>query len=267
MIIWIASYPKSGNTWIRLFFKKYLEHIDHNFHLGHFPDLSQSKNLQINYENFDNIIKNWSSLQSLQNLNSKINLIKTHNALCTIGKYKFTDKTNTLGVIYLVRDPRDVLVSYAHHLGQTHQQVLRNMLSSNFVEKATFEGKLFRRSLLGKWSDNYNSWKSNKNWDVLIVKYEDLVQKTELEFLRILNFLKKIDGIEINKEKLRKSIDETSFEKLKKDEKDKGFKEATTHGVFFRKGIVGDWKNSLDDSIYKVLEKEFEIEMKELNYI
>ena len=267
MIIWLASYPKSGNTWLRLFLKKYLENMDHNFYLGHFPDFHQSKHLQIDYRNFENPIKNWSTLQSLQNLNSKINLIKTHNALCKIGKYEFTDKTNTLGVIYLVRDPRDVLVSYAHHLGQTHQQVLKIMLTSNFVEEDTFEGKIFKRSLLGKWSDNYNSWKSCKNWEVLIVKYEDLIQKTESEFLRILNFLKKINGIEINEEKLKESIDETSFEKLKKNEKEKGFEEASTHGVFFRKGIVGDWKNNLDDTIYKVLEKEFEIEMEELGYL
>ena len=267
MIVWIASYPKSGNTWVRLFLKKYLKHIDHNFHLGNFPDVNQFENLQINYENFDDIIKNWSALQSIQNLNSKINLIKTHNALCTIGKYKFTDKTNTLGAIYLVRDPRDVLVSYAHHLGQTHQQVLRGMLDSYNGEQANFKGKDFRRSLLGKWSDHYNSWKSYKDREVLIVKYEDLVQKTELEFSRILNFLKKIDGIKIDNEKLKMTIDETSFQNLRKNEKEKGFNEATKHGVFFRKGIVGDWKNNLDDTIYKALEKEFEIEMKELNYI
>jgi hypothetical protein len=102
---------------------------------------------------------------------------------------------------------------------------------------------------------------------VLIVKYEDLVQKTELEFSRILNFLKKIDGIKIDNEKLKMTIDETSFQNLRKNEKEKGFNEATKHGVFFRKGIVGDWKNNLDDTIYKALEKEFEIEMKELNYI
>ena len=183
--------------------------------------------MQINYENFDDIIKNWSALQSIQNLNSKINLIKTHNALCTIGKYKFTDKTNTLGAIYLVRDPRDVLVSYAH------QQVLRGMLDSYNGEQANFKGKDFRRSLLGKWSDHYNSWKSYKDREVLIVKYEDLVQKTELEFSRILNFLKKIDGIKIDNEKLKMTIDETSFQNLRKNEKEKGFNEATKHGVFF----------------------------------
>ena len=179
----------------------------------------------------------------------------------------FTDKNNTLGVIYLVRDPRDVLVSYAHHLGQTHHQVLKGMLNSQNSELSEFNGKPFRKSLMGRWSDHYNSWKSYKDRNVLIVKYEDLIQNKEDEFLRILNYLNITDGVNVDDKKLMQSIDETSFDRLSKKEKETGFNEASKHGFFFRKGKVGDWKNNLDVSISKTLEKEFEIEMKELKYI
>jgi len=267
MIIWIASYPKSGNTWVRLFLKSYFNLKDDNFITKGFPIESYFKRLKINFLNFDEIIKNWEVMQSLINLKPQINYLKTHNALCTINNYKFTNKDNTLGAIYLVRDPRDVIISYAHHLGQSHNEVLRGMLDTGNGELGKMDGKEYRRSIMGRWSDNYNSWKSFKDREVLIVKYEDLVKNKEREFLRILNYLKKINGIYIDKEKLHQSIEETSFEKLSKKEREFGFDEASEHGVFFRKGIIGDWKNNLDKSIVKILEKEFQSEMKELNYI
>ena len=62
-------------------------------------------------------------MQSYINLKTQTNYLKTHNALCTINNFKFTDKNNTLGAIYLVRDPRDVIVSYAHHLGHAQGEV------------------------------------------------------------------------------------------------------------------------------------------------
>ena len=267
MIIWIASYPKSGNTWVRLFLKSYFSFKDDNYISKGFPIESHFGQLKIDYTNFEEIIKNWEVMQSYINLKTQTNYLKTHNALCTINNFKFTDKNNTLGAIYLVRDPRDVIVSYAHHLGQAHGEVLKGMLDTSNGEFGKTGGKEYRRSIMGRWSDNYNSWKLFKDRNVLIVKYEDLVKNRESEFLRILNYLNKIDGIKVDKEKLNRSIDEASFDKLSKREKECGFKEASEHGVFFRKGIVGDWKNNLDDTIVRTLEKEFETEMKELNYI
>ena len=144
MIIWISSYPKSGSTWVRLFLEKYLKNIEHNFHMSGFPDFTQFKNLNIDYNKFENIIENWSNLQSKQNLNSKYNILKTHNALCTIGRFKFTDKNNTLGGIYLVRDPRDILVSYASHLGLSHAETLKIMMDPHASEMKLHKKKLFK---------------------------------------------------------------------------------------------------------------------------
>ena len=90
MIIWIASYPKSGNTWIRLFLKSYFKYND--FISEGFPIENHFKQLKINYVDFKEIIKNWETMQKYINLKSQINYLKTHNALCTINNYKFTNK-------------------------------------------------------------------------------------------------------------------------------------------------------------------------------
>ena len=127
MIIWLASYPKSGNTWLRLFLKSYFSKPESelninkfatdNFKCDSFPNLSLLEKLNVDYLKFEEIVKNWSSMQNFINLHNKINYVKTHNALCTVGPFKFTDKSQTAGAVYLIRDPRDVAVSYSHHLG------------------------------------------------------------------------------------------------------------------------------------------------------
>ena len=138
MIIWLASYPKSGNTWVRLFLKSYLsddkkkfsinEKKDDEFKIERFPNIKVFKDMQINYDNFFEISKNWITIQDRINLNNKLNILKTHNAMCTVNKNKFTNKENTLGAIYVVRDPRDVAVSFSYHMGKTLTEIVNNMI-------------------------------------------------------------------------------------------------------------------------------------------
>ena len=267
MIIWISSYPKSGNTWVRLFLESYFSKIKNNFRFGGFPELEDFEKLNIDYTNLNNIIKNWKTLQEIRNLDGRTNILKTHNALCTIGNYSFTDKNNTLGAIYLVRDPRDVVVSYANHLGLSYDEVITTMLNSHASGIKKFNDKEFDIEIMGRWADNYNSWKDYKGRDFLIIRYEDLVAKKTTEFLKILNYLKNLSNIDVNIDQMNKSIKDTSFEKLKKEEELYGFDQATGNGPFFRKGIVGDWKEKLKKEQVKKIEESFFKEMRELKYL
>ena len=116
---------------MRLFIKSYLNDSNKKFSLNNhsddaiivetFPDEKKFDELKINYKDFNDIVKNWINLQSLINLNNKINYLKTHNAMCTINNHKFTNIENTLGGIHIVRDPRDVIVSYSHHFGLDYE--------------------------------------------------------------------------------------------------------------------------------------------------
>ena len=267
MIIWIASYPKSGNTWVRLFLEKYYELQGNKITTSSFPNINDLIKLKINYKNFVELAKNWENLQNFINLSSKLNFLKTHNALCTVNGHKFTSKHNSLGAIYLVRDPRDVAVSYSSHLGQKENEVLRGMFDSQNGELEENQGIEWKKSIMGTWSDHYNSWKNFGRDNLLVTKYEELKNDPEIGFSKIIRFLNKICGLIIDEKLIFKAIEETSFDKLKKKEEIYGFKEATEHSRFFRKGIVGDWKNFLNKNSIIQLEKNFEKEMKELGYL
>ena len=109
MIIWLASYPKSGNTWLRMFLKSYFQKSETEFGLENkffddfkshgFPDLKMLKHLKINFNKFPEIAKNWETLQDSINLNNRTNFLKTHSSMCTVGPYKFTTHRNTKGGI------------------------------------------------------------------------------------------------------------------------------------------------------------------------
>ena len=269
MIVWIASYPKSGNTWVRSFLTNYLSK-NKNFDFSQlnkilrFPRKELYDDLNINFKNFNDIASNWITMQEYINLKNETIYLKTHNAMVTVNNSKFTNSNNTLGFIYLVRDPRDIILSYSSHLGISLEETFELMKYDLSYEVTTREN--LKEVLLGSWSSNYNSWKSFKSVKGLIVKYEDLVTKTEDSFVKIIKYLEKISNLKFDLDKLKKCIINTNFDTLKKLETEKGFNERGKN-IFFRKGKVGDWKENLDHKIIKKIEEIFYKEMKELGYL
>ena len=243
MIIWLASYPKSGNTWIRYFLKSYFNspnkkltlkpEINDNFYSESFPNIYLLKDMKINYSNFANIVKNWIPMQNFINLNNKTNFLKTHNAMCTINNYPFTNTNNTLGAIYIVRDPRDIVASYAEHFQISHKEMVENMFSSEHGEAPIKDGKSYYSSIMGTWSDHYNSWKNYKGRKIIIIKYEDLISKTYETFSKIIKYLNDINQITFDEKKIKFSIEQTNFQNLRKLEEKEGFIEKGKGNFFF----------------------------------
>tara|TARA_Y100001958_G_C21227483_1_gene552923 strand:- start:250 stop:1083 length:834 start_codon:yes stop_codon:yes gene_type:complete len=277
MIIWISSYPKSGNTWVRYFLKSYFEPFDKkltlkstkldDFYTLNFPNLPLLKELNIDYSNFANIIKNWIPMQSFINLNNRTNFCKTHNAMCTINNYPFTNKENTLGAIYIVRDPRDVVLSYANHLQLSHEETVERMFDSKNGEFQPGEKGEYNSTLTGSWSDNYNSWKSYKSSKILIIKYEDLIDNSFIYFSKIIKYLSEISEVEYDEKKINQSIEKTAFDKLRSLEEKEGFEEKGLGKYFFRSGKKGSWRSQLDVNLSRKIRSRFKKEMDELNYI
>ena len=283
MIIWISSYPRSGNTWVRAFLSTYLYSkksstvFENIKKITNFPNINQFQGIfEINKfseeelkdkkkkdkKKFE-ISKYWISAQKKINLNKEITFLKTHNFGGSLEGNDFTNLENTLGAIYIVRDPRSVAVSNSYHNNISFNQSVDDLLDEKIF--ATNEGNLleFRSS----WRVNYLSWK-NRTYPKLILRYEDLHSDTFQNFKKILNFINDFQKTDIIDTKIKQAMDLCDIKNLSKLEDSQGFHEKLLNEEkFFRKGLVDEWKSKLEEHQVKKIEKAFFKEMKELKYL
>ena len=278
MIIWIASYPKSGNTLLRSLLASYFFSNDGNFefnHLNHikqFPATEHFKKMGIDLSNENEVFQNFIEAQKLINKeNKKIKFIKTHSSLCKINNCNFTDLKNTLGAIYIVRDPRNVVTSFAHHYNLNVEQATDTLIDET---RWLIKTEKMYKTFLGSWNVNYNSWKQ-LNERFMLVKYEDLVNKKKTTLIRIFKFIQTLnkDKLKIDMIKLNKAIQSTEFNKMKMLEQKQIFTESSIDNItgkrkaFFNLGPQNDWKKILNDKSRKKIETSFKKEMSELGYL
>ena len=284
MIIWLASYPKSGNTWVRSFIVSLLSREDKKVDLEElskirqYPKRSDFKDLvkENDFEDIEKISKNWIKSQEKINSDNKfIKIFKTHHTLCNIGDNFFTNYQNTLGAIYIVRDPRSVVSSVGHHYSKNIDEALEFILNDEMNVGIRKENSPLRDSHIitpiASWGTHYNSWKLLKK-NFLILKYENLISNPSLEFNKLSNYLEKNLKIKIDKKDIDKAIKKNSFENLKKIEGERGFSESTIDDKgkkinFFNLGPNNDWKKLLNKNIIDKIEKKFSKEMSELGYL
>ena len=272
MIIWLASYPKSGNTLVRSMLTSYLFSKDGHFNFELLSNVKQYPNdtileeLKINTQDKNELIKNSIKCQEYFDKKNSVGFVKTHNMLFNFNqKYPFTNLDHTLGVIYIVRDPRNVVLSYARHLD----------ISIDKTVKFLTTGKIIKNDIMGNWSENYVSWKAFRNYDkYLLVKFEDLTSRPTETLIKILKFIYNLRKFEflLNEKKLKNVINSTSLSNLQNLEKNNTFRESVTNkkGVktkFFDKGDKRSWLNSLDKKHSKNIENTFKKEMIELGYL
>ena len=284
MIVWLASYPKSGNTLLRSMLAAYFFSKDgiYDFpliqNIRQFPNIRLFENLGVDIRNEKEVIKNYINVQESFNKKDSVQFLKTHSYLFNIDNNAFTDLKNSLGSIYIVRDPRNVVTSWAKFANVTIQKA-----ADTLINTTQFGGDLnvkegSERSMvhIGTWNGNFQSWKSFKYQDrYLLIKYEDLINNREENFLKVLKFIFKLQKAKFNfnKSKFDNVIETTDFEKLKKLEKEKGFSEAKKNKKtgekipFFNLGPKNDWKTMLDPQVRMKIENAFEKEMLELGYL
>ena len=284
MFVWLASYPKSGNTLVRSMLSAYFFSKDgiYNFDLikniKQFPNAILFESLGLNIKNEKELIKNYVKAQEFINKKNEIQFLKTHSHLFNINGNIFTDLNNSLGAIYIVRDPRNIVSSLATFLNISTTKsadYLINGLQLGGNKNSNKKNEIIV-TYSGIWNSNFDSWKSFKSNDkYLLIKYEDLIINKENTLKKILKFIYKLKNIklEIDESKLKNVIKSTSFESMKNLEKEKSFPESQINQEtgkkipFFNLGPKNDWKKLLDFEIIKKLEKAFAKEMKELGYL
>ena len=282
MIIWLASYPKSGNTLLRSMLSSYYFSKDGKFefkllkNIHQFPNISLFKNLNINTDDELEVVKNYIKVQQIINKQdgNKLRFLKTHSSLNDINGYKFTDLNNSLGVIYIVRDPRNIVRSFANHSQISVEEAKQNLMNVKIlggkndpVNKSTVH--------IGSWSSNFKSWKEFKKVNkYLLIKFEDLISQPGQVFRLILNFVHELTKTqpEIDDTKLKNTIKTTSFEYLRKLEEKENFSESATQSQekyvkFFKYGDKENLIESLPTQIKKELENQLSDEMIELGYL
>ena len=278
MIIWLASYPKSGNTLLRSLLSSYFFSNNGIFNfklldnIKQFPLNPLFQNLGIDIKDQGEVIKNYIKVQESFVKKNEVQFLKTHSYLFNIHNNHFTNLKNSLGVIYIVRDPRTVAISYSNHKNTSIDKITDKMINGWYTGGVLNSERSSSQTVtyISSWEKNYNSWKSfdavNK---YLLIKYEDIVsEKKEEIFIKILDFVHHLDKkkFTLDKNKLKNVLETTRFEKVQSLEKSHGFSESLKND-FFYKGPNNDWKKTLDFKNQQKIEKSFSKEMKELGYI
>ena len=289
MIIWLASYPKSGNTWLRIILHRILiknnnlqdtwlsnlsKSVDTYPRIKHFHNLNSLLVKENDFQNRNEIIKNWNKSQKKLNSDKKLRLLKTHNMLCSINidqhNHNFTDENNTLGVIHVVRDPRNVITSLKNHFFlQSYNEALKIITNEN-IWGGMRNGEI--PHFISSWEHHFESWNLfPKNY--ILFKYEDILNNPKKQTKRLIEYLQKFIKIDLDEQIIDQIIKDTEFENLKSLEKKGHFLEAAVNtktknkATFFNLGQKNDYRKLLDKEIQFEIEKKFKNTMKKLNYL
>ena len=262
-IVWVASYPKCGSTWVRLFLDAYfLESVDLNDIATSFSDIrlnnstyelaNEGISKQIPYKN--EMLEQ--TIKAHNELNTEIPLfIKTHSGNYIIDGHEAIPPKLTKSVIYLVRHPKEILPSFAKHVGRSVDDTIKLMKTKNMC----MNDPGVMETYLSTWATHVESYLDADTLDVCVVKYEDLKENPIKEFTRIL----KASGVEPDVDRVKKAIELTELSKLQKIEKKKGFKEASKYQ---EAGFFGKKNGTITLKQLNKLTTAFKPEIRRLGY-
>ena len=291
-IFWLSSYPKSGNTLLRSILISLFFTQNGKFEIENFKQIKQFDICKLIYENkkifesdyskinkIEILYKYLLDLQTRKSLKIEDNnyiFLKTHSGLFNILNNTFTNEKNTLGFFYIIRDPRDVCISWSRHWGKSIEETLEFMTNENQGiqwydnNKKPYFNNLNRPiSYLSSWDRHVTSW-TQTNWKIpyKVLRFEDLVYDKRNKIIEIINFFEKKYSFKFSniEEKISNILKSTDFKKLKKEEIKKGFNEASKYSNFFLIGKKNQWKKILYKKQIEIIEKKFRDIMIKYNY-
>ena len=271
-IVWLASYPKSGNTWLRAFLANLVANRSVAVPLD---ELARYADDEAAPELFSELAGRPSAgldMAEIAALRPQVHaliaqraqgtrFVKTHNTAGSFDGHPLHNWQVSAGAIYVVRNPLDVAVSMTHHFGLGVDEVIERLGDDNV---ATANDALFVGQVLGSWSRHVQGWADMANERVLVLRYEDLMDKPAKSFARVA----KLVGLGQDRARIERAVRHAGFQSLSTLERAHGFAEASGEGTrFFRRGRVNEWRDVLDrGQVQRVLDAHRE-QMQRFGYV
>jgi hypothetical protein len=252
-IVWLASYPKSGNTWLRAFLHNYIVDAQTPHSINSLVDFSVAECAGAFYGP-DHAGLRDEQVQRLRpavhaqltKLHDDLVFVKTHNANRALHGVPLCTPGVTAGAVYIVRDPRDVALSYAAFAGKCVDEIIEFMADAR-AGNATDAAQVFE--FLGSWSEHAISWVAAQKR--LLVRYEDLLNEPERYFARVIKFL---GTGEVDARRLARAIAFSGFDVLSGQEAANGYRAGGGAETFFRTGKAGQWRDCLTQAQVQKIE-------------
>lgn len=275
-IVWIASFPKSGNTWTRAFLHNLLKIQSGEQGEQDINEMARFSTWEINKKFYADVLGFEPSNEqrkeiaaARQRVHQRIVdeagglvFIKTHNALVMDRGHPTINFAVTSGAIYIVRNPLDVAISYAHHMGKSVDAAIAQMAIPD-VETPGTDTAIYE--VYGSWSQHVWSWTRKPHRTLFVMRYEDMLADPEKSFGALArHFL-----LNPRPEQLKEAIDRSSFEKLQAQEREKGFRERpeVSDQNFFREGRAGQWKGVLTKAQIDRIVRDHGKQMQRFGYL
>lgn len=274
-IVWLASYPKSGNTWFRCFLSAlFTGQVDLEFlktdgifsSRQTFDSTTGVDSRYLHEHEIHRIIPEVYRRKS--KFSNELLFIKTHDA------YTFNDRDNpiipadvTHRSIYFVRNPLDIVGSFANHNNSSIEDTIKLMnnkaASLPHLKEGVNNHNQIKQSLLD-WSGHVSSWTTQNDHVLILVQYEEMLKNPSKTFSRIMSELE----FSVSREDIEKAIDMASFSKLKQKEEKEGFKEKNIKTkAFFRSGTSGSYINELTEQQIQLVKNYQGKQMQRLGYL
>ncbi len=270
-IVWLASYPKSGNTWARIFIANYAMNRQEPLPINEVRRFGTGDAVlyhynrvaghQIDPTDIDLTLKlRTPLLRAIVSNGADVNLVKTHNIRAQAKGVELVPAAITRSAVYVMRNPLDMVLSYARHYSLDIADAARAIGNSDNVALADANTVT---QFLGSWSDHVKSWTIKAPYPTLVLKYEDMLAKPEQSFTELVAHM----GMPVEKDRLERAIRFSSFKELVSQEAKTGFGEKSPSAdKFFGKGTSGHWRDELDPAIAKIIRRDHKTLMKKYGY-
>lgn len=271
-LMWLASYPKSGNTWMRAFLANYIFNLEQPVPVNQLSRVGIGDAITLAHRrvaggNFDptdarqTVAVRVKMLETVNANGADLNLIKTHNQNAAAFGVELIPRRLTRGAIYILRDPRDMALSYASHHGFSIEETVERLRRP---DNATAGNDYNVHQFLGNWSDHVRSWIRARGFPVLAVRYEDMLADPKESFAKVVEFV----GLTPDATRLDKAIAFSSFDQLRAQEAKSGFVEnSDKQERFFRSGKAGVWRDQLPASLAEQIASDHRRVMEQFHYL